>query len=335
MKKYNIAIVGATGLVGRTMLVVLEERCFPIANLRLLASGRSAGKSMMFRNKELQIEELTERSFEGIDIALFSAGSYVSEKFVPLAVQSGCIVIDNGSFWRMNEEVPLVVPEVNSDALLKHRGLIANPNCSTIQMVVALAAISDKEDLKNIIVSTYQAISGAGQKGLDKYYSEIQGIENNDKYKIFNSIMFHSTFNENGDTIEEEKMLNETHKILSLPNLPMNITCVRIPVETSHCENVLVELKHPADIELIKERVKNSPGIIYIDDANNEYPHPLMSSGRDEVFIGRLRKDRNNPNIIGLWVVADNVRKGAATNAVQIAEELIEKKLLYCESRLF
>ena len=341
-KKCNVAIVGATGLVGRTMLKVLIERNFPINEIKLLASARSAGNTILFKNQNLTVEPLNENSFENVDIALFSAGAYVSENFAPIAVKSGCIVIDNGSFWRMKPEIPLVVPEVNAYELHNHKGLIANPNCSTIQLVVPLHFISKINPLKRVVISTYQATSGAGQKGLDKYHSEMQGIPNDDKYKIFNSVIFHSAFNENGNTIEEEKMINETRKILNIPLLPISATCVRIPIENSHSISANVELANSCDFDAIKNVMLNSKGIIFVDsdskfdvaktadsknNADYDYPFPLMSNDKDEVFVGRLRKDHSAENAISLWVVADNLRKGAATNAVQIAEYILEKKL--------
>lgn len=323
----NVAVVGASGLVGRTILNVLAERNFPVNELKLLASAKSAGKEMIFKNKTYQIQELTKDSFKGIDIALFSAGATVSKEFVPAAVDAGCIVIDNGSYWRLNKDVPLVVPEVNANVLANHNGLIANPNCSTIQFVVPLFAINQVYKIKRVIASTYQAISGAGQKGLDKFHNEMQGIPNNDKYSIFNNIMFHSPVNAAGMTIEEEKMLNETRKILNIPTFKLAVTCVRIPVKNSHCIAVNIEFEDSFDINEIEKILSNTKGIVYIPSIGDDYPTPQMSNGRDEVFVGRLRRDESVANGINLWIVADNLRKGAATNAVQIAEYILQNDL--------
>jgi aspartate-semialdehyde dehydrogenase len=326
--KINIGIVGASGLVGRTMLKVLDARNFPFNNIKLLASAKSAGQKIPFKDTELIVEELRNNSFEDLDIALFSAGAFVSKNFASFALKSNCVIIDNGSYWRMNKSVPLVVPEVNSDALIGHNGLIANPNCSTIQLVVPLSAISKLYKMERINICTYQAISGAGQKGLDKFYSEMKGVTNDDKYKIFNSVMFHSDFNEIGNTIEETKMIDETRKILAMPELKINATCVRIPVENSHSEAVNIEFANWADVSSIKKILSLTAGIVFVDDINNDYPSPQTSNGKDEIFVGRIRKDPTVENGINLWIVADNLRKGAATNAVQIAEKILENNLL-------
>jgi len=298
---------------------------------------------MKFKNNFLTIEELNENSFENIDIALFSAGSFVSEKFATVATNAGCIVIDNGSFWRMQPNIPLVVPEVNAHELHKHQGLIANPNCSTIQLVVPLHYISQINKIKRLTLSTYQAISGAGQKMLDQFYFEmkdfVSSLDNNFQNKnlnnkIINSIMFHSDFNENGNTVEEEKMINETRKILDLPSLPISVTCVRIPVENSHCISANIEFSDVCNFDAIKNILSNSSGIIFVDGKNKNtygnncnYPTPLLCNNSDEIFVGRLRKDASSENIISLWIAADNLRKGAATNAIQIAEYILEKNL--------
>ncbi len=331
MKKYNIAIVGATGLVGRTMLQVLEERNFPINNLTLLASVRSAGKNVTFKNSNIKIEVLNEKSFNNIDMALFSAGSDISKKFAPIAVKSGCVVIDNSSCWRMDNNVPLVVPEVNPEAAKKHNGIIANPNCSTIQLVVPLFALDRQFKINRLIISTYQAISGAGQKGVDKLHDEMQGKTTADKHKIWNNIMFHSPALENGFTIEEMKIINESRKILSMPSLDIAVTCVRVPVENSHSISVYTELEHQFSLPEIKHCLELQNGIVLVDDIQNEeYPTPQQSNGKDEVFVGRIRRDITHENGLYFWVVADNLRKGAATNAVQIAEFLVENQLLFC-----
>ena len=324
-KKYNVAVVGATGLVGRTMIKILEERNFPINNIKLLASKRSVGTKINYLDNEVAVEELNDNSFKNIDIALFSAGNYVSENFAPVAVASNCIVIDNGSFWRLKPDVPLVVPEVNPERIKEHKGIIANPKCSTIQFVIPLYALQKKFGLKRVVASTYQAISGAGQAGLNKFYSEIQD-KNTSTFSIFNNIVFHP----NADacfTNEEVKMFNETRKILSQQDLKLAITCVRLPIENSHSISANIELSMPASIEEVRNVLKEQSGIVVADDlANGVYPTPQMSNGRDEVFVGRIRQDDSAENGIYLWITADNLRKGAATNAIQIAEKLINKK---------
>jgi aspartate-semialdehyde dehydrogenase len=330
MKGYAFAIVGATGLVGRTMLQVLEERNLPVASLRLLASKNSAGKRVRFRGKQLIVKELTEDSFKGIDIALFSAGGDVSRRFAPIAAKAGAVVIDNSSAWRMDRSVPLVVPEVNPHALAKHKGIIANPNCSTIQLVVALKPLHDAFTLKRVVVSTYQAISGAGQAGVDQLMAEVKGKEPSrrkfSRPAAFNTI-FHS-FKDDDDYSEEEvKMMRETRKIMELPKLAATMTCVRIPTVAAHAESVNVEFERPVTAARARRILERAPGVIVQDDPSKElYPTVLEGGGRDEVFVGRIRKDDSQPNTLNLWIVADNVRKGAATNAVQIAELLIEDR---------
>ena len=322
MKDVRLGIIGATGLVGRTMLQIVLERKLKVSSIRLFASEKSANTKISMRNNNYIVEKLDENSFNDLDIALFSAGGYVSKKYVPIAVQKKCICVDNGSFWRLDDNVPLIVPEVNSNVIKEHNGIIANPNCSTIQLVIVLNALLKLGSIKRIIASTYQAVGGGGQKFLDKYNSEMKNISNDDKYKIFNSIMFHSDFNEAGNTIEEEKMLNETKKILGRDDFKMSVNCVRIPVENSHCEFVNVEFNENFTLNQIKEVVSKQDGIKLIDN-ENDYPHPLMSSGSDDVFVGRIRKDNSIDNAYNMWIVADNLRKGAATNAVQIAEKII------------
>jgi aspartate-semialdehyde dehydrogenase len=323
---YRVAVVGATGLVGRTMLTVLEERNFPIAELRLLASERSAGKRIKFNGRNYTIAVLDENSFDGIDIALFSAGGSTSLRFAPIAAQAGAVVIDNSSAWRMDRNVPLVVPEVNPEAAFKHKGIIANPNCSTIQLVVALKPLQEKFGLKRVLVSTYQSISGAGQLGVDQLMAELKGKEPKERkfsrQAAFNTI-FHSFPEGNDSTEEETKMMNETRKIMSLPKLPIAVTCVRIPTVGAHAESVNVELTERATPGAVRKALARNPGTIVIDDPKADlYPTVLEAAGRDEVFVGRIRKDPSQPNTFNLWVVADNLRKGAATNAVQIAEVL-------------
>jgi len=328
MKKYNIAIVGATGMVGRTFLKVLEERNFPIDNLYLLASSRSRGTKINFQNKTYIVEELTSESFsKKIDIALFSAGGNLSREMAPVAVSHGITVIDNSSAWRMDPAVPLVVPEVNPEAI-KDNLLIANPNCSTIQVVVPLKVLDDLYGIKRVIYSTYQAVSGSGVAGVEDLKNGIEGKEpSNYPYPIaFNCLPHIDEFTDNGYTKEELKMIDETRKILNKPDLPITSTCVRVPVENGHSVSVNLEFEKEFDLTELKEALKNKEGIILQDDIkNNIYPMPINASGFDEVFVGRIRRDYSVKNGINLWVVADNIRKGAATNTVQIAELLIKK----------
>lgn len=328
MKKINLAIVGATGMVGRTFIKVLEEKDLPIENLYLFASSRSAGKTITFKGKEYVVEELTENSFDrGIDIALFSAGGSASLKFAPIAASKGCVVVDNSSAWRMNPDVPLVVPEVNPEDVKLHKGIIANPNCSTIQAVVALKPLDEYYNIKRIIYSTYQAVSGAGMEG---WQDLEEGIKGNPPKKfphpIFNNCLPHiDVFTENGYTKEEIKMIEETRKILHRQDLKITATTVRVPVFNSHSESINVEFEKPFDLEELKEVLRKAPGVIVQDDPeNNVYPLAANATGHDEVFVGRIRRDESVENGVNLWVVADNIRKGAASNAVQIAEILIK-----------
>lgn len=323
---YSIAVVGATGLVGRTMLTVLEERDFPVSAIRLLASERSAGKRIKFKGRYCTVEKLEENSFDGIDFALFSAGASTSRAFAPVAAKAGAVAIDNSSAWRMDPKVPLVVPEVNPGAAFDHKGIIANPNCSTIQLVVALQPLQEKFGLRRVVVSTYQSISGAGQSGVDQLMAELKGKPPAERkfrrQAAFNTI-FHD-FPEGKDSTEEEiKMMNETRKIMDLPRLPITVTCVRIPTTGAHAESVNVELDKRATPSTARKALERSAGLIVMDDpAADLYPTILDAQGRDEVFVGRIRKDPSQPNTLNMWVVADNLRKGAATNAVQIAEVL-------------
>ncbi|MDB5035543.1 MAG: aspartate-semialdehyde dehydrogenase [Chlorobi bacterium] len=329
---YAIAVVGATGLVGRTMLRVLEERGLPVSSIRLLASKNSAGSKVRFGGKNLVVEELNRKSFKGIDIALFSAGASVSRQYAPIAAEAGAVAIDNSSAWRMEKGVPLVVPEVNPDAALKHRGIIANPNCSTIQLVVALKPLHDAFTLRRIVVSTYQAVSGAGQAGIDQLTAELKGrIPEKPKFPhtaAFNTI-FHG-FGEGEDYSEEEiKMINETRKIMGLPKLAATMTCVRIPTMAAHAESVNAEFENPVTPARARKLLERAPGVIVWDDpSSNFYPTVLDAGDHDEVYVGRIRKDASRPNTLNMWVVADNVRKGAATNAVQIAELLIARNAM-------
>ena len=330
MKKYKIALVGATGLVGRTAIKVLEEKKLPIAEYVFFASARSAGTKIDFLGKEYTIQELTESSFdEKFDFAIFCAGGEVSKKYVPIAASKGIIAIDNSSAFRMNEDVPLVVPEVNPKDIKKNHGIIANPNCSTIQAVVALKPLDDKYKIKRIVYSTYQAVSGAGQKGIEDLENTQKGLEPKKfPYAINNNCLPHiDVFLENGYTKEEMKMIEETKKILHRPNLKVTATTVRVPVINSHSESINVEFKNDFDLEELKELLRNSPGIILEDDIkNNIYPLATKATGSDEVYVGRLRRDDTVKYGINMWVVADNIRKGAASNAIQIMERLINKK---------
>ncbi len=327
MKKYNIAIVGATGMVGRTFLKVLEEVNLPAESYTLLASSRSAGKKLTFLGKEYEVQELTENSFDGIDIALFSAGGSTSEKFAPIAASKDCLVIDNSSAWRMDPEVPLVVPEVNPEDIKKHKGIIANPNCSTIQAMVALRPLQLKYGIKRIVYSTYQAVSGAGLGG----YNDLKNGINGEPPQKFNHPIFNNclpqidVFLPNGYTKEEMKMVNETRKILGDDNMKITATTVRVPVFDCHSESINVELEKPFDLKELRECLENAPGLVVQDDIDNcVYPMACTAVGTNETYVGRIRRDESVENGVNLWVVADNIRKGAATNAVQIAQKYIE-----------
>lgn len=319
-----VAVVGATGLVGRKILEVLEERDFPISELKLFASERSKGQIISYAGKDYILDVLQEDSFEGVDIALFSAGSESSKKFAPFAAKSKCFVIDNSSAWRMGSGIPLVVPEVNPHHIKQDTYIIANPNCSTIQLMLALKPINDNFGLKRVVCSTYQSITGAGQSGLNRLYSEIQNQDlNQDSYRIAFNTMFHS-FSDNGFTEEENKMINESKKILGLPNLNIAVTCVRLPIIGGHAESVNFSTNESFSMEKLTEVLSNADGVKVVDEpSQNLYPTPNLVDGKNDVFIGRLRKDDTAGNSAYMWVVADNLRKGAALNAVQIAEKLI------------
>ena len=327
MKKYNVAVVGATGMVGRTFLKVLEELQLPVENYYLMASKRSAGSKGEFMGKEYVIEELTENSFDkDIDIALFSAGGSTSEKFAPIAASKGVVVIDNSSAWRMDPEVPLVVPEVNPDDILKNKGIIANPNCSTIQAMVALKPLHDKYKIKRIVYSTYQAVSGAGLAGWQDLENGLKGEEPKKfPHPIANNCLPHiDVFLPNGYTKEEMKMVNETIKILGDDSLKITATTVRVPVFNSHSESINLEFEKQFDLEELKDVLRNAPGIVVQDDPeNNVYPLATNATGTNETYVGRIRRDESVESGVNLWVVADNIRKGAAANAVQIAQKLI------------
>ena len=327
-KEIKIAVVGATGLVGQTMLKVLEDRKFPAASVKLIASEKTAGQIIHYRGEDHSVEVLNEDSFNDVDIALFSCGKKASLKYAPIAAKAGSIVVDNSSAWRMHKDVPLVVPEVNPEDLDNHNGIIANPNCSTIQMLVAIKPLHDKYNLKRLIISTYQSVSGAGQKGVNQLLDEITGKypeqRISDKKVAFNTV-FHDFDPETGFTEEETKMINETRKILHEPDMLVAVTCVRLPVLGGHGESLNLEFNTPFEIDDIKHILNNSDGIELVDNpAEDKYPHPDMSYGTDPVYVGRIRRDTTVENGLYLWVVADNLRKGAATNAVQIAETIIQ-----------
>ncbi len=327
MKKYNVAVVGATGMVGRTFLKVLEELKLPVENYYLMASKRSAGTTVEFMGKDYVIEELTENSFDkDIDIALFSAGGSTSEKFAPIAASKGVVVIDNSSAWRMDPEVPLVVPEVNPEDILKHKGIIANPNCSTIQAMVAMKPLHDKYTIKRVVYSTYQAVSGAGMAGWKDLEDGLKGeAPKKFPHPIANNCLPHiDVFLPNGYTKEEMKMVNETRKILGDDKMRITATTVRVPVFNSHSESINLEFEKQFDLNELKEVLKNAPGIVVQDDPeNNVYPLAENATGTNETYVGRIRRDESVESGVNLWVVADNIRKGAAANAVQIAQKLI------------
>lgn len=329
MERIKIAIVGATGMVGRMFLRVLEERRID-ADYTLFASAKSAGSKLQFFESEYTVRELTEDCFEGqgFRYALFSAGGSISERFAPLAAKAGAVVIDNSSFWRMNPQVPLVVPEVNADVLKSiPLGIVANPNCSTIQAVVPLKALDDTYGIKRIVYSTYQAVSGAGQRGYADLEDGLCGaLPKKFPHPIANNCIPHiDVFLPNGNTKEEQKMIDETRKILDRSDLRVTATCVRVPVFHGHSESINVELKKPYDVEEVKALFERAEGIIVQDDPqNNVYPMPIRAAGTDPIYVGRIRRDDSVENGLNFWCVADNIRKGAATNAVQILQELLK-----------
>ena len=337
-ERYNVAVVGATGAVGEEMRTVLEERLFPVAELRLLASERSAGQLLEFRDERIRVGVLGEASFENIDIGLFSAGGSVSDKFAPLAVAAGAVVVDNTARFRMEPDIPLVVPEVNAQeiAQYKRRGIIANPNCSTIQMVVALKPIHEAARIKRVVVSTYQSVSGAGRMAMEELSQQAVALFNGKElikerfpYQIaFNCIPHIDAFVEGGYTKEEVKMVNETRKILGEPSLRITATAVRVPVFCGHSESVNIETEKKLTAEDVKAILRAAPGVLLCDEPeNNVYPMAIDAVGGDATLVGRIREDDSVPNGINLWIVADNLRKGAALNAVQIAEILIRDYL--------
>ncbi|MCA6079774.1 aspartate-semialdehyde dehydrogenase [Candidatus Endomicrobiellum agilis] len=339
MKKFKVAVAGATGAVGLEMIKMLESRNFPVESIKFLASKRSVGKKLTYNGKEVAVELLTKNGGRGVDIALFSAGAAVSKEFAPFFTADGCFVIDNSSAWRMNKDIPLVVPEVNPHDLKKEKKLIANPNCSTIQMVVALKPLHNFAKIKRIIVSTYQAVSGAGQKGINelaeqtKAWAKGETILAADKFQYqiaFNLIPQIDVFTENGYTKEEMKMTNETKKIMGDNSIEVSATCVRVPVFRSHSESVWIETEKPISPAQAKELFSKANGIQLLDEPkNNKYPMPLSAENMQMTYIGRIRSDISTKNnALTLWIVSDNLLKGAALNAVQIAEVLVKNKLI-------
>jgi aspartate-semialdehyde dehydrogenase len=337
MRKYNIAVVGATGLVGREMLKILSSRNFPINELKVIASSRSEGKKIKFEDRELTVEVVKDDTFENIDIALFSAGSDISKKVAPMVKKAGGIVVDNSNAFRMDPEAPLVVPEVNGEDLKEHKQIIANPNCSTIQMVMLLKPLSDKYGLKRLVINTYQAVSGAGKKAVDELVEQTEAYLNKEEIKnenfnhqiAFNAIPQIDIFLENDYTKEEMKMINETHKILHLPDLAVTATCVRIPVMYGHGESLNIELENEFNVEDVKKIFAAQKNVEVIDDpAAEKYPLQIDTEKNDNVLVGRIRRDNSVQNGLNLWLTANNLRKGAALNAVQIAEYLVEEDLV-------
>jgi len=337
--KLNVAIMGATGAVGQEMLRTLEMRHFPCTSLKLLASERSVGKKFPFRGRLVPVEKLTPESFEGIDIVLASAGASVSREFVPHAVKAGAVVVDNTSAFRMEPDIPLVVPEVNAHALKNHKGIIANPNCSTAQMVVAIAPIHRAVGIKRLVIATYQSVSGTGQKAIDECLRQTREILIEGKRDVeckvyphriaFNVLPHIDVFLDNGYTKEEMKMVNETRKILEDQSIAITATTVRVPVLRGHSEAVNIETHKKISAQEVRDLLSTAPGVVVVDDPRNcDYPTPIYSEGRDETYVGRIREDISIPNGIEMWIVSDNLRKGAALNAVQIAEELIAQKLI-------
>ncbi len=339
MAKYNLAIVGATGAVGREMIKTVLGRKFPYKSIRLFASSRSKGLRIKIADKDIEVEELTEQSLnnQNIQIALFSAGGSISKKIAPLAAKNNVVVIDNSSAFRMDDNVPLVVPEVNPEDVKKHKGIIANPNCSTIQMVVAIKPIHDFSRIKRVVVSTYQAVSGAGLRAMAELRQQVDSYLQDKELKVekfpyqiaFNCIPHIGDLLENGDTMEEEKMVLETKKIMGDQSIKVSATTVRVPVFTGHSESVNIQTESKVTRKQALNLLKKAKGIKVIDDIDKlKYPMPIMCEGTDDTFIGRVREDNSIPNGLNMWVVADNLRKGAALNAVQIAEVLVKKKLI-------
>lgn len=343
MKKHNVAVMGATGAVGARFLSILEERNFPVNELRLLASERSKGKRLKFNGGNIPVSVLTHDSFKGIDIVLSSAGADRSREFLPSAVKAGAVCVDNTSAYRMDTNVPLVVPEVNAHAIKKHKGIIANPNCSTIQMVVALYPLHKISRIKRIVVSTYQSVSGAGQKKINEMDAQVKKLSRKRNQRdlgrhsigktyikefpfqiAYNLIPQIDVFLDNLYTKEEMKMVNETRKIMEDDSIGVTATCIRVPVFFAHSESINIETEKKITVQAAREILKNAPGVKVVDDPSRKlYPMPLEAEGKDDVFVGRIREDESIENGLNLWVVSDNLRKGAALNAIQIAERLV------------
>lgn len=337
MPGYRVAILGATGMVGREFMKILEQRGFPVSDLVLLASDRSAGKTMPFGAKEIVVQETGRNSFKGIDIVLASAGAEISLEFSPIAAEAGAVVVDNSRAFRMEPNVPLVVPEVNLEDARQHHGIIANPNCSTIQMVVALNPIHLVNPIRRVIVDTYQSVSGTGTPAVDELERQSGAVlsRNDVDPKVyphqiaFNVLPHIEPFREDGYSREEWKMLEETRKIMHAPEILVSATAVRVPVAIGHAEAIHIETERPMSPSEVREILSSAPGVIVQDDPYSDvYPTPAEAAGRDEVFVGRIRKDISHPNGIAMWVVADNIRKGAALNAIQIAEALVQRNWL-------
>ncbi|MFC2013372.1 aspartate-semialdehyde dehydrogenase [Chloroflexota bacterium] len=337
MNGYRVAVVGATGLVGQEFIKVLEQRNFPLTSMRLFASDRSAGRKLFVNHQETEVQETTPESFKGIDIAFFSAGTETSRYFSPIAAQSGAVVIDNSAAFRTDPRVPLVVPEVNPEDIKWHNGIIANPNCSTIQMVVALYPLHKANPVTRVVVVTYQAVSGTGSAAIDELTTQTKQVLNGQTaiphiypHQIaFNLLPEIDVFLDNGYTKEEWKMIEETRKIMHADDMPISATCVRVPVLVGHSEAVYIEFSQSMFPEDARRILTQAPGVKVLDDPTiSLYPQPWSAAGTDEVFVGRIRKDASHPNGLVIWVVADNLRKGAALNAVQIAEEMVTRKCI-------
>ena len=337
MNGYNLAIVGATGLVGREFIKILEQRQFPIESIELLASDRSAGKTLAVSNQEITVKETTVKSFNDIDIALFSAGAEVSQHFAPIATQAGAVVIDNSSAFRRDPKIPLVVPEINPEDIIKHNGIIANPNCATIQLVVALYPLHKVNPIKRIIVSSYQSVSGTGAAAVEELNAQVKQVLEGQTpiphvypHQIaFNLLPEIDVFMDNGYTKEEWKMVEETRKIMHANDIAISATCVRVPVAIAHSEAVNVEFSRSMSPDEARHILAQTPGVKVLDEPIiSLYPQPWSAVGTDEVFVGRIRKDASHPNGLVMWIVADNLRKGAALNAIQIAEEMIKRDWL-------
>ncbi|MCK5653555.1 MAG: aspartate-semialdehyde dehydrogenase [Dehalococcoidia bacterium] len=337
MKEFNVAIVGATGLVGQEFIKVLGQRNFPMSSLHLFASDRSAGRKLTVDDRELEVKETTQQSFDGMDIALFSAGYEISQHFSPIAAQAGTVVIDNSAAFRMDPEIPLVVPEVNADDMKEHKGIIANPNCSTIQLVVALYPLHKANPIKRLIVDSYQSVSGTGAAALEELSEQARQVLEGRTvvphvypHQIaFNILPEIDLFMDNGYTKEEWKVVEETRKIMHAGDIAISATCARVPIFIGHSEAVHIEFSEPMAPDTARRILAEAPGVKVLDDPNiSLYPQPWSVAGSDEVFVGRIRKDSSHDCGLAMWVVADNLRKGAALNAVQIAETLVERSLI-------